>query len=327
LEPIPNPNLIYSVATDISESGFVTGYGISSPESPWRGYQVAFQYSQQTGFSILESVPAYSTHGLGINNRGQIALWASGATNDRALRYTPDLGLQDLGSLGGGDSGVRGGINLSGQVAGSSDRGNGTTGAYRYSDGVGMIDLGTLGGANSYGHDINDAGSVTGRAQAADGIFHAFLYQDGVGMVDLGAGAGYAVNNRGVVAGFANGWILPVLYVDETVLHLPKGFSFGPYSLNDLNDANVMVGEAGSRAFIGTLEEGVIDLNTLIDPDSGWILTRAYGINNLGQIVGSGSFEGRGMAVLLNPIPEPGTWALLLLGVGLLAVRRRLKKE
>jgi probable HAF family extracellular repeat protein len=88
-----------------------------------------------------------------------------------------------------------------------------------------------------------------------------------------------------------------------------------------------------SRAFIWT--NGMLfDLNTLVEDAPGWTLTAAYGINESGQIVGSGLFNGRHSAFLLDPVlleisaasrnlsavsdvPEPST--VILLAGGLLA--------
>jgi len=64
-----------------------------------------------------------------------------------------------------------------------------------------------------------------------------------------------------------------------------------------------------------------IDLNTLIDPGLGWILTGAYSINDNGWIVGWGyNPDGYARAYLL--IPEPATLAILALG-GALALLRK----
>jgi len=49
----------------------------------------------------------------------------------------------------------------------------------------------------------------------------------------------------------------------------------------------------------------MIDLNDLVDADPGFILATAYGINDLGQIVGYGEIDGYRHAFLLTPIPKP----------------------
>jgi len=68
----------------------------------------------------------------------------------------------------------------------------------------------------------------------------------------------------------------------------------------------------------------MVDLNTLIPANSGWTLTEAHGINNLGQIAGSGAINREGHAFLLTPVPEPTGLCLgAALGFGMLAARRR----
>jgi hypothetical protein len=47
------------------------------------------------------------------------------------------------------------------------------------------------------------------------------------------------------------------------------------------------------------------DLNSLIPPNSGWLLTHAYAINEKGQIAGIGIYLGRYRAYLLSPGPAP----------------------
>ena len=43
------------------------------------------------------------------------------------------------------------------------------------------------------------------------------------------------------------------------------------------------------RAFYWSGNDGMIDLNDYIPPGSGWTLKKAYGINEIGQIVGYGT--------------------------------------
>ena len=49
-------------------------------------------------------------------------------------------------------------------------------------------------------------------------------------------------------------------------------------------------------------ERGVLrDLNALIPASAGWLLTETRDINDSGQIVGTGIFEGQVRAFLLTP--------------------------
>ena len=50
----------------------------------------------------------------------------------------------------------------------------------------------------------------------------------------------------------------------------------------------------------------LLNLNTMIAANSGWILTKALAINNAGQIVGVGQFNGQTRAFLLSPSGPAG---------------------
>jgi hypothetical protein len=67
------------------------------------------------------------------------------------------------------------------------------------------------------------------------------------------------------------------------------------------------------------------DLNTLIRDGSGWQLEEAAAINDLGQIVGYGYYDGEKRAFLLTPIPEPSVAGLF--GLAFLVVMRRLRRR
>jgi probable HAF family extracellular repeat protein len=62
-----------------------------------------------------------------------------------------------------------------------------------------------------------------------------------------------------------------------------------------------------THAFLYTSGSGMVDLNTLIDPLSGWELLDAADINDAGQITGQGLIGGEYHAYLLTPVPAiPG---------------------
>ena len=94
--------------------------------------------------------------------------------------------------------------------------------------------------------------------------------------------------------------------------------------------------EVGNNTNHATLwsNGNVIDLNSLVDPSvaaAGWVLSRAYGINNNGWIVGYAFNPGLGItneAFLLSvaAVPESDTSAMLLTGLGLIGFIARRRK-
>jgi hypothetical protein len=89
----------------------------------------------------------------------------------------------------------------------------------------------------------------------------------------------------------------------------------------------------GSRAVMWGPDGLAIDLNTLIDPSSGWLdLALAFGISDDNWITGLGRFDPDGtgplpaydrLFLLHAPIPEPGAMTLLAAGALAFITRRR----
>jgi probable HAF family extracellular repeat protein len=285
-----------STATGINASGQVVGYSDI-------GFlrQHAFIYSG-VAMTDIGTLGGNNSYGLGINASGQVTGWsftAGGA--QRAFLYSGGT-MTDLGTLPGGDLSAGTAINASGQVAGYSDIGGGAGHAFLYSGGT-MTDLGTLGGAYSEGDGINASGQVTGRSLTAGGVLHAFLYSSGF-MSDLGT--------------------------------LGGAFSEG-IGINGLGQVTGESWTAGGMNHAFLYSHGTMtDLNSLIDPGLGWNLHDADGINDAGQIVGTGIIGGEGHAFLLTPIqtmssgvPELSTWAMMLLGfagLGIAGYRRTARR-
>ncbi len=72
-----------------------------------------------------------------------------------------------------------------------------------------------------------------------------------------------------------------------------------------------LVGNTGTtHAFLYDTVHGMIDLNSLINPSSGWVLNVAQSINDFGQITGTGTIGGQQHAFVLTLVPEPARQSL-----------------
>ena len=194
----------------------------------------------------------------------------------------------------------------------------------------------------SEARDVNAGGRIVGRARTPGHLqSRAFLVENGV-MRTLPTHGGNdaeakAINDAGLVVGgsevSADGPTRAFLFDSAAGTILNLG-TLGDNSSTafDVNNNGQVVGQAGG-AFLW--EDGVmLDLNELIDPASGWTLTYASGINELGLIVGQGDNpDGESHAFLLtpidrspgpNPIPlPPAAWPGLATLAGMVAYRLR----
>lgn len=273
-----------------------------------------FSYSFGLGMIDLGPSPANYMYGKGINDSGQLIAFGLAGSIAHGYRHTPGVGYE---LLAGGDTEPQG-INNRGQVTGWTYV-NGVEHFFRYTDGVGLELLGT----SAAGLAINDLGSITGITGGS-----VFVYDDATGITLLGPGEGRAINNLGVIAG--NTSLTPVgsaAFIYQNGSQQLLGNFGGRTEAWAMNNRNEVVGNGDldgvARAFVWNEENGLQDLNGLINPTSGWFLTGAFGINDRGQIVGDGLYNGKLSAFILNPIPEPSTWALLLLGAGTLLFFKR----
>ncbi len=254
------------IMTDIGTLGVISyGYGGINDSGQIAGTSNGHAFFYDGG--IMTNIGPRSS-AYGINNIGQIA----GTTSSRAFLYYRGT-MTDIGTLGGTKAEASD-INNCGQIAGGSHlTENSEYHAFLYDNGT-MIDLGALGGNYSHAYGINDSGQVVGHSLTADEEFHAFLY-DNDAMVDLGTLGGtsshaYGINDSGQVVGRSY------------------------FALNDTK----------SHAFLYDENLGMLDLNNLILPASGWELELARDINSSGQIVGYGQINGRKRAFLLTPVPD-----------------------
>jgi probable HAF family extracellular repeat protein len=221
------------------------------------------------------------------------------------------------------------GINNSDQIVGYGWINGADDHAFLYSGGR-TVDLGTLGGNESMALAINDAGQIVGHSTTASGVVHAFLYSNGH-MTDLGMPSGaagssaLAINRTGQIVGLIgiNGSSHAALYSGGvwTDLGTVAGATLGAVATG-INDAGQIVGQAtfpkvlirpaspGKRALykpsfrVGFVVQNgeLVDLNTLISTNSGYAITGAVGINDLGEILCSATTaSSASRAIVLTP--------------------------
>jgi probable HAF family extracellular repeat protein len=318
-----------SVAYDINNEGRVVGRGNVAAG----GVTHAFLWDPVMGIQDLGVFPGgvgessgWSSHSVAyaINDNGQVVghnevrVGTPDSYHSYAHAFLWDSveGMQDLGR------GIAYGINNGGQVVGVAANSH----AFLWDEIGGMQDLGTLSGyVGSKAYDINDDGQVVGYCET-NLPDRAFLWDSVQGMQNLGSlwfpdvGYGdsfaYGINNDGQVVGQVSYGSSPsecVAFLWDNVGGMQEIDGSIAY---DINASGQVVGcyITGSGTTRAMGPNGA--LNDQLDASgAGWILEEAQGINDAGQIVGSGWGPDGYHAFLLTPIPEPST--LLLAAFGL----------
>lgn len=255
---------------------------------------IALRYTDGIGSELL----GYEKVATDINDHGQVVAFGVDAPDlgVTLCRYSDKEGWEQLTEYG---EFYALGINNRGQIVGIDGIGGQMV---RYTDGIGIEELGP-----ALGFGINDRGWITGI-----GLEGAFLYKDEFSFIGLASGRGNAINKHGAIAGSVSGNNLPegaFLYEHGTLKLLDEFTTSSGASAMGINDHNNVVGFAQvgdeHHAFIWSEKEGMRDLNELIDLTSGWLLWKATGINNSGQICGNGIFEGQYLPFRLDPIKHP----------------------
>ena len=204
-----------------------------------------------------------NTAALGVNDTGQVVGFSLVSSSEPHAFLWEDGVMTDLPSQLGGSASAASDVSDAGHIAGW---GYTETEAHAglWDNGV-MIELGTLGGEMSADFGVNDLGQVVGYSERAEGgaVFHAFLWHEGK-MIDLGAIGGFDSSRADAV-----------------------------------NNSGMVI---GAPWFLYDPVNGMQNLHDLIPPGSGWSNLVPRDINDLGQIVGSGSFNGWPRAFLMTPI-------------------------
>ena len=286
-----------SAANAVNDSGQITGYSYVSATNSHTFLYVS------NGLIDLGTLGGPNSAGRGINNSEDIA-GSSRQTNDthnhtfvwrddQLIHIPPYHDFYSCDAYG---------INEEGRVCGitalwaTSDR----WWAYVWHDdnGNGIDDdgemdvLGSLGtiysiGSQSAAAALNDVGQVVGWSCITNVLVpkHAILVTSSNGQWKVPAGSPNPANS---------------LMRDLGVLGGPTNSSWA----RAINNRSWVVGSADlptgtNQAFLW--RNGVmLNLNDLIDPASGWVLTDARGINEHNEIVGIGLFNGQSRAYMLR---------------------------
>jgi probable HAF family extracellular repeat protein/YD repeat-containing protein len=284
----------YSEADGINNRGQVAGWSDLAP-----GQNRAFLYSNGR-LQNIGTLGGELSFGSGINNHGQLVgssnITVSG--NLHAFLYTAGQ-LQDLGTLNDTASDALA-VNNRGVVVGSTETGINRH-AYIYDGQMHTITIDDY----SIAYGVNDKNEVVGLSGTGlitgNGPEYAFLWKNGKArhLPSLGAdfSTATAINNAGHVVGYSRytvaGYDHATIYANGKTMALDNGSGLGSYALA-INSYDQVVGFISlpyspsphlPHAFLYECGQ-LIDLNQFIPPNFGWVLERANGINDMGQIVG-----------------------------------------
>ncbi len=311
----------------------LSGSGSSSHAFLWQSNQIADlgtppggSFSQATG--INDSGQICGTFGSGTKDSQGLAL-------PHAFLYNAGA-FTDLGVLAGDATSGASAISTDGTVAGYSipsfifspnTIGPGPSHAALFRAGS-VVGLGTLpGDTASLASGINSLGQVVGDSYVpGKNVRHAFIYSNAA-LTALGALAGdigssaSAINTGSQAVGFSLTDAGPgvqgreishsraVLFTGGQVTNLgllPGDTDSAAVAINDTGQVvgiseNTASSDPAQIKHPFVWQQGqMADLNSRLPAGSGWVLTDATGINNAGQICGTGEHNGQTHAFLLT---------------------------
>lgn len=178
---------------------------------------------------------------------------------------------------------------------------------------------------------VNNNGAAVGGTLANNR--QPFIYQNGqltyLAPPNAVSAEAYVINDAGMVAGlfsarpnFSEGQI----FIYQNGVYQEPGYALNASieldSVAGINNAGLLVGnaETATNIFPWSYDPalGFSNLNNDINAP-GWVLRSTADINNHGQILGTGVFNGQADGFILTPVPEPRAWSLMLAGFAALA--------
>ncbi len=308
LTTLPGANNSNIFATSINNNGAIVGGGLTVNESTTTQETIPSQAFISDGITISDlprnyfcdfSCPPITAGG--INDSGTVALVYDGRVG--LIQQSDGTTTETLFARGilntainNQDQVVSTGIFSGGFVNGIlSENGNQTTLIAASAD----PNNPSFPPSATFANDIDDSGNIVGRSvvlNASSRFEEATLWEDpaqpGVSLGTLGGENSDAlgINNSQQIVG-----------------------------------SSTLADDSTERAFLW--EDGeLIDLNSLVDSGIGWELTSAVEINNNGDIIGIGNFNGEQRGYVAKAVPEPSS-VLGILGLGVFGVGNWLKRK
>ena len=308
--------------TGINASGQVSGFVTLADHSTR-----AVRYTPGNGWQLLKDLDTRSGAANGINASGDLVgqyITAGGFMH--AFRWRDGSGLEDIAPIGGTNS--QGfGINDNGVVVGVSSTSGSDIVGFVAAPGLPAQALPTMGGGFDFACGINNAGQIAGSGFTSDFIQRAYRFDPGASALtpissfigDAGNSAACAIDASGLVGGQADGPANTMhgFRSGATLLNLTEVFGTNTGSTDAISEG-VSVGafkaaDNQNHAFVHTDAKGSIDLNTVLDNGTGWVLKTANGVNASGKIVGTGTLNGAAAVFLLTRVDtEADTTAPLI---------------
>jgi uncharacterized membrane protein len=333
-EPCPPFGQLSTYGTAMNSQGDVAGFYLNCG----LGYD-AFFWSEDTGFVTLpRPAGVFNALAYGVNDNrivcGEHQISGVGARGFVYDINNPGAGFTYLEPLHGVGSTYANAINNHNVVAGR--RAIGKPGQSPnpfnaviwkpYEPGSPVEDLGVMDGPNSWATSIADNGAVVGslgNVIPSSGWVRIDEHVHILGPLPRGAtSAAFAINESGNVAVggrlkdnpdglLTQGGIWHEFEWQMLPLLLGAN-SGGPTTMNDLGQAAGSAGfppnpAANQRAVLWQ-HSTAFDLNPLVKPIDGTLhLTVARAMNNAGQVLVRGSYNGKVVAIVLSPVDRPLT--------------------